>query len=112
MAMNYIETEVDPFFTDWFKFKTIDLKGYLRTIHTDGVNEPYVFYQYDTSVFPPDYHNMVVIDVINNCIVKNADKITEHEAKQLKSFISANKNCLLKYWETYNTDELCEDIKL
>ena len=112
MAMNYIETDIDPFFMDWFTCEKINLPGMIYTIVNDGVNEPYIMYRYDMTTEYPEFNNMVVIDTTNNAIVKNADKITEDEQKILHQFVLDNQKILLKYWDEYNSFELYDTITI
>lgn len=110
--MKFIETPVDTFLACWFKFKSYKLNGYVHIIVNDEVNEPYLFYQFDTTTEYFNYENMAVVNIANCEIIKNKDFITDEEQNEIHRFIDNNKKAILQFWKDGESYELCEVIEL
>ena len=112
--MEFKPYKVDGFMTDWFKITAYPIEGTIHTIynHKNG-NRPHIlynkFYKYKK---PFIYDEMAVVSTETGEILYNGDILTEHEKETLAKIVADNREILLDYWETYNSDEIAERFNI
>ena len=112
--MEFMPYKVDGFMADWFRVETYPLEGNIHTIynHNNG-NPPHIMYEKNwTQGSPTRYEDMAVISTETGEVLHNGDILTDEERKTLAQFVKDNRECLLEYWETYDSFELCDRIKV